>query len=310
MLTACGGGGDDSKSSVGSNNSGDNTQFSATLELLSSQIPEQLIESETVEFSFTLKGVEGILNPTIEYDYLPENSLIETSISGAEVILTVILSNEVMHNKVSNIKVSIEDQRSTSNQVVSWEGVLPVVNSSGNKEYDRWLLVRDAAQTYALLSEERELIRRLTYLAQLIKAPVSVNEQSQFIERINLITSNEILVKSLDDAINLSYIITQQYINGEIDETRLGEISSLFEPVISEYSYAAYLVIQDVINITDKMVGNYEFQVANLNNSNKYSSFIGNKSLGAYEEEKWIFHNEYAYLESIANPQLDNCDAE
>jgi hypothetical protein len=310
-LSACGGGGDSSRPSNDSGNSGKNTPLPATLQITSEQIPSSFQELESEELTFNLQGVEGTLEVAVEYDYLPQASSIETLISDSVVTLKVSIATEEMHNRISNVKVTIEDQRSTTNQSVIWEGAIPIVNVSGDAEYERLNAVGQAAQAYADLSEERKLVDRLTQLAQLVDAPIHGNQQIELINRIKQVTSNDEYSALLGEANSMLNKYSQQYLNGEMSETKLSEVTQSFEIAVEEYSHAAHLVIQEAIAATNGEVTQYEYQGTHLTRNNlKFSSFIGNQSLGEYQDNKWVFNSEYIFLEPIATPELEICNAE
>ncbi|RHW76471.1 hypothetical protein [Colwellia sp. RSH04] len=310
-LSACGGGGDSSNPSNDSGNSGNNTPLPATLQLASEQIPISFQELEYAELTFNLQGVEGTLDVTVEHDYLPEGALIETLINDSMVTLKVFIGNEEMHNQVSTVKVTIEDHRSTTNQSVIWEGAIPILNVSGDAEYERLNAIGQAAQAYAELSEEQKLVERLAQLAQLVDASTPINQQLELINRIKQVISNDEYSALLGEANSMLDKHSQQYLNGEISETKLSEVTQSFDTAIAEYSHAAHLVIQEAIAATNGEVTEYEYQGAHLTKSNlKFSSFIGNQSLGEYQDDKWVFNSKYILLEPIATPELETCNAE
>ncbi len=309
ILSACGGGGG---SSTPSKNTDAGTVVTpATLTLESSQMPEFLVENDSGEFTFTLQGIEGTLSPTVEYDYLPEGSSVEASVNGSEVVITLFLADEKMSNSFSNIIVSIEDQRTTANQMVAWEGTLLIKNISGDAEYERLTSIERAAQNYVQLSEERLLVERLGKLATIVSPSFMHVHQSELVQRIDEIVSDEEYQLLFGDAMKLLKSLTSQYINGEVEETELNQIFPLLDAAIDLYGSAAYAVIQDVIKASAGEVDEYEYQGAILNSiASKYSSFIGNSSLGEYVNDNWVFNSRHIYLEPIANPELTNCSAE
>jgi len=304
-LAACGGGGGSSNSNEGK------TPAPATLTLVSTPASAMLTEHETVALTFTLQGIEGTLSASVEYDYLPENSSIETTINDSTITVNIDVGNELMHNSVSNFTVTIEDERTSANQTVSWSEQIIIENTSGDGTYTRYIDQKGAAEAYALLLPEQKFIGRLVKLSALTNPDSNDSSRNSLFSRINAVSNNTERADELTVALEALDNFTAKYIAGEVDENEMINIQGPLDIALTNYSYDAHIVIQDAIKATEEEVAGYDYQGAVYSDiSQTFSSFIGNTSLGAYEDGNWLFKDEYAFLEPVAYPELETCNAE
>ncbi len=311
-ISACGGGGGGGggDSTKPNGNTGGGTT-AATLKISSQPTLTQLIENETVTLSFSLTGIEGTLTPTVDYSALPDGSKATAAVNGSAVTVTVEVTDAEYHDKNIELNVSIEDVRTASNQTVEWSKSVKLVNTSGDALYDRYVAMNGAAQEYSNLAQERRLIERLAKLAHLVNAEGTISDQATLLGRINLAINNQAYEATLTSAIDAVNVYTDNYESGDYGETRLQDALGLLDEAVGNYSNAAYIVIQDAIDDTAGEVANYDYQKAYLSASGaSYSSFVGNDSIGSFEGGVWTFNDAHTYLEAIAYPELETCNAE
>jgi len=283
----------------------------AELVITPTNMPSILTEGISSSFTFELTGVEGALSYSVDYDYLPEGSIVDLVNTDTSLVVTFNVTEETYHNKTSTIMIQLEDDRATQNKTASWELVIPVDNISGTADYEKYMKITDALKQFVALPVERDLVQRLSQLASLVNAEHSTTNHASLQARFNSVTSNKDSIAKLNTALlDLEYL-TSGYINGEVSEIGLSRTTNTLIPAIEAYAEGAYEVINDAAFATIGTVSTIPYKGVYISDDGTVlSQFIGNESLGEFHQGTWVFNEQYAYLEAIVFPQSQPCNAE
>jgi hypothetical protein len=273
-------------------------------------IPEsgvELKENSTATIQFTFDGASGDVKATVEPTTSEQSITTKTTLTNAGGTLEVTAGELVRANHELKLAVTFTD---AAGQIQKRSQSFSLVNSSGAKLLEEFNQTYAAAPAFAELKPERDLVRKLSVLAVMTNSAYTGTE-STLVDRFQ----QEVNSKGKQGAI-YSWLQAHagdaaRYQSGAAEEGALKVATAELMALLHAHSSIVDTVINDAVSANNGAVPPITLGTILLDStSNKLSRFIGNKSLGQYQDNGWQFSANYAFLIPIIYPETQTCKAE
>jgi hypothetical protein len=285
-------------------------QNSAGFHRVVANIPEtgvELKENSTVTVQFTFDGATGGVQAVVEPSTSEKSVSTKTTITNAGSTLEVTAGELVRANHELKLAVTFTD---AAGQVQKRSQSFSLVNPTGAKLLEDFSQTYAAAPAFTALKTERDLVRKLSVLAVMTNSAYTGTE-STLLDRFQ----QEVNTKGKQGAIT-SWLQAHagdatRYQSGAADEGELKTSTAELMALLQAHSSTVDNVINDAVGANNGTVPPIVLADILLDStSKKLSRFIGNKSLGQYQDNRWQFSPHYAFLIPIVYPETQTCKAE
>ncbi len=285
-------------------------QNSAGFHRVVSNIPEtgvELKESSSVTIQFTFDGATGDVKAVVEPTTSEQSIVTKATLTNAGGTLEVTAGELVRANHELKLAITFTD---AAGLVQKRNQSFSLVNSTGAKLLDEFSQTYAAAPAFAELKPERDLVRKLSILAAMTNSAYTGTESTLF-DRFQ----QEVSSKGKQGAI-ISWLQAHagdvaRYQSGAAEEGALKTATAELVALLQAHSSTVDSVINDAVSANNGTVPPIALGTILLDStSKKLSRFIGNKSLGQYQDNRWLFSANYAFLTPIVYPETQTCKAE
>jgi hypothetical protein len=266
----------------------------------------QVDELSERNINLTFSGVQGEAFLTIRvitFLNIGTNvTLSTTNITNSGGVLTIALS-EI--NRMGSMSYDLTLTDSEGRQVTKNIDIIGI-NTSGVAVVAEFDTLHSNMVSFMPLYDERDVFERLTRLLSMINIEDS-SASIEFFPVIDEIINRQIFHRSLDYEDML-----RRYSIGHIPEELLIEYMAQTKAILRVHVESANSAINSLSMASNGLVPNIPLKdVYVADGYNMLSQFIGNPSLGQYDENgAWVFADIYAFLEDIALPSVETCNVE
>jgi hypothetical protein len=310
FLTACGGGG---------GGGGDTTpqpvspaptpapvpaptpDLGMTVDDLSIQVSE--LNERSVNLTFS--GVQGdavFTYTVVAADNIASAVTISENITNSGGALTVSLG-ELNNEGSLSIDLLLTD---TEGRQVAETIDVSAINTSGGVIVAQFAALHNGVESFIPLSNERDVFERFTHLLSMIDIEDS-SVSTEFISFIDAGMKTQITTRATEYNEQL-----EAYRSGSIEESALVDYMQDTQSLLNTYVGPVNAAINSLSIASNGLVPSIPLKDVYVADSyNMLSQFIGNTSLGQYNENgAWVFRDVYEFLTAIAIPGVETCNAE
>ncbi|HCU64400.1 MAG TPA: hypothetical protein DF774_01425 [Rheinheimera sp.] len=285
-------------------------QNSAGFHRVVANIPEtgvELKESSSMTVQFTFDGATGDVKAVVEPTTSEQSIVTKATLTNAGGTLEVTAGELVRANHELKLAITFTD---TAGQVQKTNHSFSLVNSSGAKLLDEFSQTYAAAPAFAELKPERDLVRKLSVLAVMTNSAYTGTETTLF-DRFQQEVSSKGKQGAITSWLQAHAGDAARYQSGAAEEGALKTATAELMALLQAHSSAVDTVINDAVSANDGTVPPIALGTILLDStSKKLSRFIGNKSLGQYQDNRWQFSANYVFLTPIVYPETQTCKAE
>jgi dsDNA-binding SOS-regulon protein len=228
-------------------------------------------------------------------------------------LVTISISVPADIERLGEVQYELTLEDATGDSVVLTD-TISITNPSGEEKYVKLLAYQENLEEFLTLAEPVLLLERVETLSLMLNPEVDNGEtetssQSK-VDALYASTDSQLesdLKTSLFDAVEvISGYENLVYSETDID-TLLNEVGSIMasfmEPVI--------LIVESELMQVSEVIPPLSMQELYIDpTTGLISLFVGNPSLGEYNDGIWEFSPHYAFLEQISFPYTATCNAE
>jgi hypothetical protein len=265
----------------------------------------QVAELSERNVNLTFSGVQGdavFTYTVVAADTIVNAVTISESTTNSGGILTIALGELNNEGRLS-IDVLLAD---TEGRQVTGTIDVSATNTSGSAIVAQFAALHSNIESFIPLSDERNVFERFTHLLSMIDIEDS-SVSTEFISFIDANIKTEVVSRAAEYDEQL-----ESYNSGNIDESVLVNYMQDTQALLNTYVGPVNAAINSLSIASNGIVPSIPLKdVYVADGYNILSQFVGNTSLGQYDENgAWVFRDVYAFLTAIAIPGVETCNAE
>jgi hypothetical protein len=310
FLTACGGGGGGgsdttpqpvSPAPIPAPVPAPTPDLGMTVDALSIQVSE--LNERSVNLTFSgVQGDAAFTYTVVAADNIASAVTISENITNSGGALTVSLG-ELNNEGSLSIDLLLTD---TEGRQVTGTIDVSAINTSGGVIVAQFAALHNGVESFIPLSNERDVFERFTHLLSMIDIEDS-SVSTEFISFIDAGMKTQITTRATEYNEQL-----EAYRSGSIEESALVDYMQDTQAFLNTYVGPVNAAINSLSIASNGLVPSIPLKdVYVADGYNMLSQFIGNTSLGQYNENgAWVFRDVYEFLTAIAIPGVETCNAE
>ncbi|WP_134055844.1 hypothetical protein [Rheinheimera aquimaris] len=263
-----------------------------------------LTEHSSVSLTLIFDGAEG----EVSIDAVPTSKEadihISSTLTSGGAILTVVTGELVYHDQPLTLDLTFTDEAGT---VFGSLQTFALENTSGAQVASAFNKLVSATPAFVAFNIERELVKRLSMLAVLMN-PAYNEAESALLQQFDRAPGSK---AAIDDWLIVHQDDVTRYQQGELTEQALLQTQQALTTLLQQHAAPVDAVISQAVLANGGTVPDIALQAPLLDSeSAQLSRFIGNSALGQYQEGRWQFSSQFAFLDPIVYPQNQSCAAE
>jgi hypothetical protein len=273
-------------------------------------IPEvslELVEHTSIDLGFIFDGASGDVQVSIASTTKEAEITTDAQLTNTGGTLSISAGELEYSNSALQLELTFTD--SAGEQQI-WVQDIALLNMSGEATLNAFNQVISATPAFINLKTERELVSRLSSLATMLNPSYTESEDALLTQFTQAIKNNG-LINDITLWLSQRQDYEIRYQNGAITESDIAADHQALLTLLQQHSSAIDGVMLDAVDATGGNVPNIRFDGVYLDQaSGRLSRFIGNPTLGHFQDQLWQFKADYQFLNAIVFPESQSCHPE
>lgn len=267
-----------------------------------------LDELDSVTISFTHEGAQGELSVSVEFGDGAFSALLlsDHSVGESDGSLTLSIGDLENDGQITAGIVFTDDEDRSQEFDLS----VTLINTSAPATIESFKQIAENAESFLTLAPESLLVSYASHLAVLINPDFGAEEQQQLINAFNASIDDTLSAQISSDA-NAFEQLQSDYHAGNITETALFEATVHLAERLQTFASPLSENVRQVLQQANGVIPEISLDTVRYSEQlDILSLLVGDPALGQYEDEAWVFHETYQFLEPIVFPFTQTCNAD